>query len=67
MEVDMNITLNAIEGTLIIAAAVIPVILVLGSVEKILTLVDEIRMHKRIERQVRCIKAELGGNFDRAA
>jgi hypothetical protein len=63
----MNITISAIEGTLISAAAIIPIILFLGSVEKLLTLADELRNRKRMRRHIRLIRHQLGEDFRNAA
>jgi hypothetical protein len=63
----MSITISAIEGTLITAAAIIPIILLLGSVEKLLTLMEEYRNRKRMRRQMHLIREQLSDNFRHAA
>ncbi len=63
----MSITVTAIEGTLIVAAAIIPIILFLGSVEKLVSVLDEVRYRNRLRKQVRLLRANLGEDFKRAA
>lgn len=63
----MNITLSAVEGTILAAAAVIPIILIMGSVEKILCLIDEIRRKRRLQKQVRLLRSSMDDTFHHAA
>ena len=56
----MSIPVYAVEGTLMAAAAIIPLILILGSVEKVLSIIDEIRYRKRLHRQVETLRRQLG-------
>lgn len=63
----MNITISAIEGTLIVAAGIIPLILMLGSIEKLLALVDEYRYRRRVRKQLRLIRQNFHHSLHDAA
>ncbi|AHC14697.1 hypothetical protein [Salinispira pacifica] len=63
----MDITMSAIEGTLIVAAGIIPLILLLGSIEKLLALVDEYRYRRRVRKQLRLIRQNFQSRIHDAA
>ena len=63
----MTFTITAIEGALIICAGIIPLVLVLGSVEQIFILIDRYRQRRALRKQVRLLRQRLGSGLDRAA